>query len=317
MLELDCGADSPVIEKLRTRMPGTLQARVKGVFFENSQPRTAEALLDILVYAEPLSSLFEVLDMEWARAVLLENRLFSVYQPIIDAGDGSVFAYEALIRARHPTEDEVVGAYQLIHACERLSLHNALDQCARVTALRDAHAIDTRRTKLFMNFLPSSIYDPEVCLRTTMAAARECGIPMDRLVFEVIETEQVKDMDSLRAVVNYYREHGAGIALDDISSGFASLQYLADLMPDFAKIDRHLVTSAAESSSCRHTLDSLVGLARKLNVKVIAEGIETPEQLLVCQEAGVDYLQGFLFARPAAPPEQVRLPVSFRTAAAA
>lgn len=319
MLEIACASTdhAETVDKLRHRIPGTLQQRVKAVFFDDSLSRSAETLLDLLVHAEPLSTLFDVLDVEWARTVLLENRLFSVYHPILDAADGGLFAYEALIRARHPFEDEVVGAQRLIYACERLSLHNALDQCARVTALKDARAIDTRRTKLFMNFLPSSIYDPEVCLRTTMAAARKCEIPMDRLVFEVIETEQVKNMDALRAVVDYYRENGAGIALDDISSGFASLQYLADLMPDFAKIDRHLVTSAAESESCRHTLDSLVGLARKLNVKVIAEGIETPEQLLVCQEAGVDYLQGFLFARPAAPPETVRLPDSFRPAAAA
>jgi EAL domain-containing protein (putative c-di-GMP-specific phosphodiesterase class I) len=313
MLEIDCGSavSSSTVDWLKARLPSTLQDRIKGVFFDGALARTAESMLAIFIHAEPLSTLFDVLDVEWARTALLEDRLFSVYHPIVDARDGSTFAHEALIRARHPATGDVVGAQQLIYACERLNLHNALDQCARVTALKDARMLDFTKRKLFMNFLPSSIYEPEVCLRTTMAAAKECGVPLDRLVFEVIETEQISNMDGLRRVVEYYRKNGAGIALDDISSGFASLQYLADIMPDYAKIDRHLIASAGESDSARHTLDSLVGLARKLSVKVVAEGIETPHQMRVCQEAGVDYMQGFLFARPAAPPEAVRLPDSF------
>lgn len=317
MIELSCGSDqAATIDWLQERLTVSLQERIKGVFFDSALPRSPDALLNIFVHAEPLASLFDLMDVEWARTALLEERLFSVYQPILDAASGHVFGYEALIRAHHPHEDEVVGAQQLIHACGRLGLLNALDQCARVTALHDASNLNLDHKKLFMNFLPSSIYEPEVCLRTTMAAAEECGIPLDVLVFEVIETEQINDMAALHKVVDYYRQHGAGIALDDISSGFASLQYLADLVPDYAKIDRNLVWSAAENSASRHTLDSLAGLARKLNVKVIAEGIENVCQMHVCQEAGVEYMQGFLFARPAAPPEPVQVPESFRAAAA-
>ena len=319
MIELDCvqRAESSPIATLKELLPVTLQQRIKGVFFDNSASRTAESLISILLHAELLPALFDALDVEWARAVLLEDRLFSVYHPIVNATDGGLFAYEALIRARHPFDGEVVGAKQLIYACERLNLHNALDQCARITALKDASKLNLHGAKLFMNFLPSSIYEPEVSFRSTIEAASQYGISMERLVFEVIETEQIENMETLRTVVEYYREHGAGIALDDISSGFASLQYLADLMPDYAKIDRNLVTSAVENDSCRHTLDSLCGLARKLNVKVIAEGIETTRQMDICLEAGVDYMQGFLFALPAAPPNPIYLPEYFSQSKAA
>ncbi len=309
-------AKSEIIQELKLRLSPMLQQRIKGVFFEADRPQTPDLLLGVFMHAEPLSVLFDLMDVEWVRTVLREDRLFSVYHPMVDARSGDIFAYEALIRGHHPHVDEVVGAGRLIYACEKLNLQNALDQQARVTALRDSNVLDLERTKLFMNFLPSSIYDPDICLRSTMAAARERGIPLDRLVFEVIEAEEVQSMDGLRRIVRYYREHGAGIALDNISSGFASLQLLADLLPDYAKIDGHLVAQAAESASARQTLESIASLARKLNVKVIAEGIETMEQMRVCVEAGADYLQGYLFARPAAVPETVYLPLPMLATAA-
>jgi EAL domain-containing protein (putative c-di-GMP-specific phosphodiesterase class I) len=131
---------------------------------------------------------------------------------------------------------------------------------------------------------------------------------MDRIVFEVIETERIECLQRLREIVAFLKRHGAGVALDDLSSGYNSLQFLADLVPDYVKIDRDLVTMSAVSGSARHTLESIVTLARKLNVKVIAEGVESETQLKVCLDAGVEYLQGFLFALPGCPPQPVTVP---------
>lgn len=290
-------------ERLKGIVPRGLQERVKAVFAP--KPETMEEMLSAIIQAETMAALFEEADVEWARTVLATDRLFSVYHPILNASDGSLFAYEALIRAHHPCHDEIVGAGRLIYACERLKLQHALDQRSRVAAIRGAAQHGLSQQHLFVNFLPSAIYDPDVCLRTTMQAVEECGLQMNRLVFEVIETEQIPDISRLRKITGYYRKQGAGIALDDISSGYASLQYLADLLPDYVKIDRDLVESAAEKDSARYTLQSIVDLAKKLDVKVVAEGIETQAQMQVCLNAGVDYLQGFLFAHPAAPPETI------------
>jgi len=144
-------------------------------------------------------------------------------------------------------------------------------------------------------------------LRGTLEAADRYGIPMERIVFEVTDTEHVQDIQPLRRIVEYYRSRGAAISLDDISSGFASVQYLADLVPDYAKVDRLLVQSAVSNASSRQTLDSIVNLAAKLGVTVIAEGVETHHEMRVCVEAGVQLLQGFLFALPSQHPQAVTM----------
>jgi len=291
-------------DALLQHIPTSVQVRIKGVLM-NGAAWTAETLLGAFLRSETLPVLFEQTEVAWVSEVFQRGLLFSVYHPIVDAADGQVFAYEALIRATHPETGETVGAGQLIHAAGRMNLQRHFDQRARETAIRCAAAFADTDLRLFVNFAPGAIYEPELCLQSTVQAARETGIDMRRLVFEVIETEQIPSMDRLRKLADYYRSQGAGIALDDISSGFSSLQYLTDLLPDYVKVDRDLVASAEANSSARHTLESIVGLARKLNVRVIAEGIETRQQLAICLDAGVDYLQGYLFGMPAFPPQSI------------
>ena len=151
-------------------------------------------------------------------------------------------------------------------------------------------------------YATSLIYDPEICLRTTMVAAQENAVPLSRLVFEVVETEQIPNMQKLKRILEYYRTHGVGTAVDDMDAGYSSLQYLTALQPDFVKIDRDLVVRAELEKEARKKMDLIVSQAKSLGIAVIAEGIETPEQLHLCREAGTDFLQGYLFGLPANPP---------------
>jgi EAL domain-containing protein (putative c-di-GMP-specific phosphodiesterase class I) len=302
-----------LMSQLQARLSVPLQNRVKGVVADRLVD--ADDLVRHLMRAELLPELFDRSEVEWVRAVLDQDRVFSVYHPIVRACDASIFAYEALIRARALKSDELIGAGQLLYAARKLNLHHEFDRRARISAIRGAARGGLQGSKLFINFMPNTIYDPHVCLRSTVEEAEQTGFGMDRIVFEVIETEQIGSIDRLRQIVAFLKSHGAGVALDDISSGYASLQFLADLVPDYVKIDRDLVTMAAAQGSARHTLESIVGLARKLEIKVIAEGVETDGQLEVCVEAGVDYMQGFLFALPGCPPHPVVVPQSMRMAA--
>jgi EAL domain-containing protein (putative c-di-GMP-specific phosphodiesterase class I) len=292
-----------LVSLLNDQLSASLKERIKGVFVHSAE--TPDSIVEAVIRAEALPTLFDILEVEWAREALRRGDLFSVFHPIVDSSTGSIFAYEALIRANRPETGEIVGAGQLIYACQRLNLLHQFDQAARISAIRSGAALNQPDCRIFINFLASTIYDPDVCLQTTVAAAQEVGLGMDRLVFEVTETEHIPSMQHLRQILDYYRRHGAGVALDDISSGFSSLQYLADLLPDYVKIDRDLVTSAASSLSARHTLESIVSLAQKLNVKVIAEGVETVDQMQICVDAGVEFLQGYLFALPGNPPEAI------------
>ncbi len=253
----------------------------------------------------PLSHFLERMRYEWVRPVLSNDQLFSMLHPIVSTKDGSVFAYEMLLRARKPGTNEVIGAWPIIEACEKLHLQHQLDQRARECAIRNAAPYRTSNQRFFINFLPNTIYDPEVCLRTTMRAASEYEVNLKSLVFEIVETEHIDDMAHLKMVLDYYRSRGVCTAVDDMGAGHTSIEYLRELHPDFVKIDRDIVVNAVHDEAVREELHNIVEVAKNLGIQVIMEGLETPEQVDVCLSAGADYVQGFYFARPANPPQQV------------
>ncbi len=283
------------------------QAALRAVFFRGDMDCAVSALAALMA-AEPLSTLLARQKHEWVRDALDDGWLFSVFHPIVDAQSLAIHGYEALIRARHPQTREVIGAGPIIGACEALELEHVLDQRARQTAIRDAAALALPHGKFFINFLPNTIYDPEICLRTTMEAASEHDMDVSRLVFEVVETENIPDMKRLQMILDYYRSRGVGTAVDDMGAGFSSLEYLTRLRPDYVKLDRALVVAAEGDWAAREKMDAIIETAKDLGIQVIAEGIETPGQLQVCRDSGADFLQGFLFARPANPPQTIAAP---------
>ncbi len=264
-----------------------------------------KTLLRAAARCRPLSSFLERMQYEWVRPVLTNNQLFSMLHPIVSTKDGSVFAYEMLLRARKPGTSEVIGAWPIIEACEKLHLQHQLDQRARECAIRSAAPYRNSSQRFFINFLPNTIYDPEVCLRTTMQAADEYDVNLNLLVFEIVETERIADMAHLKRVLDYYRSHGVCTAVDDMGAGHTSIEYLRELKPDFVKIDRDIVVNAVDDHIVRAELHKVVQIAKNLGIQVIMEGLETQEQVGVCLDAGADYVQGFYFARPANPPQQV------------
>ena len=278
---------------------------------------TPEAAMGALLFAEPLSRLVEHAEHEWVRTALAEHWLFSVFHPILDVRTGGVFAQECLLRAKDPADGRIIGAGAIIQACDALNLTHQLDQAARLTAIRGAATHVPTAMKVFINFLPNTIYDPEICLRTTMEAAREAGVAMDRLVFEVVETEDIPDLARLRHILDYYRGRGVGTAVDDMGAGFTSIEYVDALRPDYVKLDRDLVVEAERSAEARGRLVEVVRASQSFGAKVIAEGMETVAQAAMCVDAGVDHMQGFLFAKPAVPPQAVRVTVPTPTRAAA
>jgi EAL domain-containing protein (putative c-di-GMP-specific phosphodiesterase class I) len=305
MLPTDRRRMSLLRETLDSQVPKPVQNAVRAVFFQGD-PACPASALTAFVGAEPLPTLLSMQADEWVRDALDDGWLFSVFHPIVEAGSLRPFAYEALIRARHPETREVIGAGPIIGACERLDLQHVLDQLARQTAIRNAAALALPYGRFFVNFLPNTIYDPEICLRTTMEAADECGIDVSRLVFQVVETESIPDMKRLRHILDYYRSRGVGTAVDDMGAGYSSTDYLTALRPDYVKLDRALVVKAEDDWAARWKMAEIIRVARDLGIQVIAEGIETVTQRQVCLDLGVDYLQGFLFAHPANPPQAVR-----------
>lgn len=309
VLALACSQDrlsGPILDFLGNLPQATMQD-VRGAFSSGDWD-SADGALAAFIQGRPLTEMLHRAQYDWVRDALDENWLFSLFHPIIAAETGTVFAYEALIRARQPETAKIIGAGPIIEAAVTLNLEHVLDQRARQTALRNAADLQIPGLKLFINFMPNTIYDPEVCLRTTMETAQECGIDFSQLVFEVVETENIPDMKRLKTILDYYRSRGVGTAVDDMGAGFSSLQYLTALRPDFVKLDRDLVVRAEHDGEARQNFARIIARAQQLDIQVIAEGIETEEQMAMCREAGVEFMQGFLFARPANPPDTVRIP---------
>ncbi len=244
---------------------------------------------------------------EWLVEMMREGRLTSHFQPIVEAGNpDSVFAYECLLRGLDP-DGGLVGPADMFEVAEEAGLLFNLDRDARATAIRRAaeHGIESN---IFINFNPTSIYDPVYCLRSTMKAFTETDLQPEQVVFEITEGRRVKDPRHLINIIDYYRDAGFRIALDDLGAGYSSLNLLSQLKPDFVKLDIELVRDVGTDPYKTQVAAKILELANGLGVGVVAEGVETEGEWRWLHDHGADYLQGYLFARPASsPPLPTRL----------
>ena len=178
-----------------------------------------------------------------------------------------------------------------------------LDRAARLTAIREslAHRI---KEQLFINFNPSTIYDPAYCLKTTISAIETAGIKPDRIYFEVVESDQV-DVDLL-GIMNFYRRAGFKVVLDDLGAGYGSLNLLSNLRPDVVKLDMKLVRDVDKDHYKAGITSKLIEMARQLGVLTVAEGVETAGEFEWFRNEGVDFVQGYYIARPDSPPPRLK-----------
>ena len=231
------------------------------------------------------------------------GQLTSHFQPIVYASDpGRIYAYEALLRGTagggFDSPDDI---FRVARDADLLA---QVDLAARRTAIQEyaKHGVSER---LFINFTPSSIYDPATCLRTTVQLLDDLGISHDRVVFEVVETEDVDDIDHLCRILDYYRSGGFRVALDDLGAGFSSLTRLALLRPDYVKLDIELVRNVNVDRFKSEIAKKLIEAARSLDFSVIAEGVETEGEFDWVVANGADFVQGFHICKPATPPPKL------------
>lgn len=283
----------PVLAALEVELTVTELAEARAVVV----PVGARSdLLALGMAAVPLSVLVARSEHGQLAALLADPARFHArFQRIVDLRDGTVVGYEALLRASDEDGGEI-GAAQLFPPAAASGVTHTLDRIGRETAIRDA-AAELGDRELFINFVPTSIYRPELCLATTLAAARRHGVALDRLVFEITETERVHDTGHLLDIVRYYRERGAKVALDDVGSGYASLELVQALQPDVIKIDRGIVSRLPSAGSVA-VVGALVTVGAEYGARVLAEGVETAAEADVARDLGVHLGQGWWFGRP-------------------
>ncbi|MBK5374216.1 MULTISPECIES: S6 modification regulatory phosphodiesterase RimA [unclassified Pseudomonas] len=221
-------------------------------------------------------------DMEFAFA----------FQPIVDLRDQSIFAHEALVRG--------VNGEGALSVLERIDDQNRyrFDQLCRVRAISSAAELGMAEY-LSINFLPNAVYRPQLCIRSTLEAARVHGFPLDRLIFEAVEGEHVESNKHLMTILREYREFGFKTAIDDFGAGYSGLNLLADFQPDLIKLDLALIRDIHRDRVRQVIVRNVVTMCRELGVEVIAEGIEEAEERDFLADCGIYLMQGFWFAKPA------------------
>lgn len=252
----------------------------------------------------PLGTVVARIQGGWFTRLLGESRLTSFFHPIVATGaPDDVFAYECLLRGWGP-DGSLISPDRLYRAARESDLLFPLDQAARLTAIGTAaeHGLDSGDLRLFINFNPSSIYDPTFCLRSTIAAIDETRFAPDRIIFEVVESDHIHDIGHLVRIIDRYREAGFKVALDDLGSGFGSLNLLGLLRPDFVKLDMGLVRGVDQDPFRAGIVRKLLEMAQDLGIASVAEGVETEAEWDWVRRHGADYVQGYFFARPACPP---------------
>jgi EAL domain-containing protein (putative c-di-GMP-specific phosphodiesterase class I) len=227
----------------------------------------------------------------------LDEDLFAVhYQPIVSLADGRPSHYEALVRLADEPSGRLVAPGRFLPAAERYGLVRDVDRLvlARVAALLGSgHG----GAHVAVNMSALSVTDP-----TMLAHIERCldehRLDPGRLVIEITETAAISDMDRAHAFCRGVAELGCAVALDDFGAGFGSFQYLTRLPFDYLKIDGSFVRALPRSPNDQLVVQALVGLARGMGVRTIAEYVTDRATLELLRRYGVDYAQGFEIGRP-------------------
>lgn len=216
------------------------------------------------------------------------------FQSIVDIKAGRIWGYEALVRG---TTGE--GANYILDQVEP-ELAYGFDQACRVRAVELASELFPPEAdlKLSINFMPNAVYEPNACIRATLAAASRVGFDPSKLMFEFTENERMRDVDHVRRIIAAYRAQGFTTAIDDFGAGYAGLALLAELRPDVLKIDMALIRDIDQSATKRAIVAGIVAIAKEIEVVPLAEGIETAGELAILRGLGISLCQGYLFGLP-------------------
>ncbi len=221
----------------------------------------------------------------------LDFQFSYAFQPIVNVASREVFAHEALVRG-----EQGESAYSVL---SRINDNNRyqFDQACRVKAIQIASKLGMA-SRLSINFLPNAIYKPELCIRTTLEAAESFSFPIDQIIFETVEGEEVEDGKWLAQILREYKRIGFTTAIDDFGAGFAGLNLLADYQPDIIKLDMGLIRHVNESRSRQTIIRGVERMVEELGIVMIAEGVETYDEYSCLRDLGISLMQGYYFSRP-------------------
>jgi diguanylate cyclase (GGDEF)-like protein len=242
---------------------------------------------------------------------LNERRIVMAFEPVVEARSRDTAFYECLVRMEQG-DGQMLLAPDIVPVAERLGLIRLVDH--RVLELVVAELAASPNVQLSLNISPDTTMDPD-WWRTIEALMRASPGVGERLVVEITETVAIQDLDDIRGFVTRLKNFGSRIAIDDFGAGYTSFRNLRKLGVDIVKIDGAFVQNMARSADDRAFVQTLIDLARRLEIKTVAEWVQDEESAAMLRDWGCDYIQGRLIglassARPWSAGSELVLPAA-------
>lgn len=285
-----------------------LMARYRNVLAQAQKENIIEGVFanthfnDHAGHAEAISAIKQTLEL---REALVRQQLRLYYQPIIDVQNMRLAGFEALMRWQHP-ERGLVPPGQFIPVAEesglivdmsRWALSAACDDVKRLKAAVPREHAPQHPLFVSVNFSVKDFSEHDFFAHIQATLARQHTAPAN-IHLEITESLLMEEPQKAKAALERCRAHGVSVSIDDFGSGYSSLSYLHAFPIDTLKIDQSFIRSMRDSPASLMLVKSIIGLARNLKMKIIAEGIETREEARVVRDLGCQECQGYWFAKP-------------------
>jgi EAL domain-containing protein (putative c-di-GMP-specific phosphodiesterase class I) len=214
------------------------------------------------------------------------------FQPIVDVRNREIISYEALVRGPHGEPSASVFAQVPRHNISKF------DEICRSKAIYLASRLNIPN-HLNLNLSMEGIYEVDLNITATFHASIHSGIPVNNIVFEVLETESLTDQRNLLKYLQIIQDFGFKTAIDDFGAGYSGLKLLVKYQPNYIKLDRDIISNIHQDCVKQSVFSGIQQICAPLSIEIVAEGVETAEEFRWLNRAGVSIFQGYYFAKPA------------------
>ncbi len=234
--------------------------------------------------------------------ILKQQKIRSVFQPIVSLVDGEVYGFEALSRIE--MEDCLFQTEELFQIAEKLDAVWEIEAVCRKKSLQNARS-KPENSKLFINVDPNIIHDDKFKRGMTCTFLKEFGLKPEDIVFEITERTSIHDEITFQETLHHYKNQNYQVAVDDFGNGYAGLNRICSLAPDYIKIDMTIIRDIDKDAVKISLVESFVQFCSKSQTRLIAEGIETLQELKTLIKLGVLYGQGYFLQKPRVELEEI------------
>ena len=267
------------------------------------EARVYEAVCEAEHRAGSLLSGEEGLHREF-QEILDTGRLDVLYQPIANLGSGRIIGWEAL--SRGPEGGYFHSPFALFDFAEQVGGVFQLEKAYRERAVRDFGPVSEDR-KIFINIHLQTLLDPDFTAGETLRVLEGTGLRPGNVVFEVTERHAIRDFPLFQSTLKHYRDQGFKVAVDDVGAGYSGLWSMAEIVPDYIKLDFSLTRDIDTHPIKRGLVKTFLSFAENFDCEVIAKGIERETELTSLIAMGVHHGEGYCLGRPANPKPELAL----------